>query len=214
MTNPSGKAAGSDVASAAVQIETSINTEGAKTINYKQWSGYFDEAKTELGFGEIENNQLTKAQRSSIDGLRNQKAAQFMTESGGDAFIIEAKPGASSGQKFIVLTDKAVESRVTINAVSKGQEAVIASMETSGITRAGLGSRMFGYGRLALRFVGEGLLIEGVIQGLRGKEEATKHYVERKSLNGLSPFANWMLDTYSDVGLYDWNQYSLDLNKK
>lgn len=208
ITNPSGKAAGSEVANAAVKIETAINTEGAKTISYKQWSMFSDQAKGELGYAEVENAQLTKSQMAEVNALRNQKAVQFMNQAGGDAFVIEAKPGASSGQKFIVMTDKAVEARVTINCIPKGQEAVIAEMEASGVSRASMGSSMFGYGRMALRFAGEGLLIEGVIHAVRAKGEAAQHYVERKSLNGHSPFYNWMMDTYSDVGLYYWYKYS------
>lgn len=44
-------------------------------------------------------------------------------------------------------------------------------------------------------------------------QNITMQYVQRRSFNGLSPFANWMLDTYSDAGLYYWYKYSVDLEK-
>lgn len=219
MTNASGTKAGSEVASMPVQIETTINTSGAQTIKYEQWRGFFNEAKGELGLGNVDNAKLTNDQIKAVNAIRNQKAGQFMKQAGGDAFIIEAEAGRS-GQKFIVLTDEAVQARVNIQSIPKGQEAVLSQMEKmstttgSGFSRASAGSRMFRYGRMALRFAGEGLLIEGTILAMQTKDESTKHYVERRSLNGRSPFSNWLMDTYSDVGLYYWYKYSIDLNKK
>jgi RHS repeat-associated protein len=219
MTDPSGTKAGSGVADAPVQLQTTINTEGAKTIKYDQWRGFFNEAKAEMGLSNVENAKLTTDQLKSLNAIRNQKAVQFMNQAGGDTFIIEAEAG-KAGQKFIVMTDKAVQSKVVIQSISKGQEALLTQMEKTavssgtGFSRANVGSEMFRYGRMALRFAGETLLIEGVITAMQQKGEATKHYVERRSLNGHSPFYNWMMDTYSDVGLYDWYKYSIDLNKK
>lgn len=219
MTDPSGTKAGAGVADQPVQFKAAINTEGAKTIKYEQWRGFFNEAKAELGLSDVDNAKLSKDQLKQLNAMRNDKARLFMKNEGGDAFIIEAEKAGKSSQKFIVLTEEAVKSRVTSVSVPKGQELLVSEMEKSAaaggtaFSRANAGSKMFRYGKMALRFVGEGLLIEGAIYGIRSKGEAAQHYVERKSLNGHSAFYNWMMDTYSDVGLYYWYKYSVDLKQ-
>ncbi len=224
MTNASGTKAGSEVARLPLQYETSINTIGAQEISYNQWRTFFNEAKIDLGLEGIENMKLSKEEIRAANAIRNQKAIQFMNQAGGDIFVIKAESGSKSAQKFIVLSDKAVEARVEIKSILRGQQALLEQMEktvlaqtsniNSSFSRASLGNKMFRYGRLALRFAGETLLIEGTIHGLRQKHESAIHYVQRKSLNGRSPFENWMTDTYTDVGLYYWYKYSIDLDKK
>jgi hypothetical protein len=217
MTDPSGTKAGAEVANMPVQFKAAINTDGAKTIKYDQWRGFFNEAKAELGLSEVDNAKLSKDQLKQLNAMRNDKARVFMKNAGGDAFVIEAEAG-KSGQKFVVLTEEAVKSRVSSVSVPKGGELLISEMERSAaaggtaFSRASAaGNKIFRYGKMALRIAGEGLLIEGAIYGVRAKGEAAQHYVERKSLNGHTPFYNWMMDTYSDVGLYYWFRYSVDL---
>lgn len=218
MTDPSGTKAGSGVAEAKVQLKTSVNTAGAQIIKYEQWRGFFNEAKAELGLSNVDNSKLTTDQLKSLNAIQNQKGVQFMNQAGGDVFIVEAE-AAKSGQRFIAMTDKAVGERVTIESVTKGHDVLLNQMEkvsrssSSGFSRASGGSKIFRYGRTALRITGEALVVEGVIEAMRQSGEATKHYVQRKSLNGNSPFTNWMLDQ-SDIGLFYWYKYSINLNQK
>ncbi|GAB2669362.1 hypothetical protein GCM10027036_23560 [Flavihumibacter cheonanensis] len=219
MTDPSGTKAGAGVADQPVQFKAAINTDGAKIIKYEQWRGFFNEAKAELGLSNIDNAKLSKDELKQLNAIRNEKARLFMKNSGDDTFIIEAENASKTSQRFIVLKEDAVKSRVSSVSVPKGQELLISEMEKSGaaggsrFSRSSVGTKMFRYGKMALRFVGEGLMIEGAIYGVKAKGEAAQHYVERKSLNGHSPFYNWLMDTYSDVGLYYWYKYSVDLNK-
>jgi RHS repeat-associated protein len=195
MTDPSGSKAGSEVARAPVQFKTQVNMAGASEISYNQWSDFFKQAKTEMGLGDVANNDLTKDQMKQLNALRNQKAVTYMNNTKADAFIINAEKGIS-GQKFYVLKDDAVISRVS----SKFQTTRGGAELASKIVFESLKSRALSIGKTLLRATRQALLFEMTISAVQQHHDANKRYIEAKKKEGKS----WMTDTYSDVGVLYW----------
>jgi len=184
MTNANGDGAGRAVADAPVQLQTSINVEGATEISRSQWKGYFDEAKVDLGLDGIENSKLTKDQLKSVNAVRNQKAAAFMAESGGDVFVIDAKPG----QKFVALTDEAAKTRVSVEGVTKGGSELAAFNKSP--LKSLTSGRLMSFGKTLLRASGEALMVEGLLMGMRTNTDAgnLQKYDENQKKNPYRGF--------------------------
>jgi RHS repeat-associated protein len=196
MTDPSGTKAGSDVAKAPVQFKIEVNMAGAKEISYKQWDGFFKQAKSQMGLSDVANNDLTTGQLKELNAIRNQKAVTFMNSiEGADAFIINAEKG-STGQKFYALKDKSILSRVS----SKMQTTRGGNQLVSSILSEGLKRKVFTYGKALLRVTGEAVIIESTILAFEKQHQANKQYVEKKKQEGK----NWLTDTYSSTGLLYW----------
>jgi RHS repeat-associated protein len=176
MTDASGSKAGSEVAKAPVQFEVTVNMSNAHEISYKQWNGFFNEAKAQLGLSEVANADLSKDQLKQVNKIRNIKAVNYMNSiEGANAFIINAEKGAS-GQKFYALKNEAVASRVSrAFELTRGGSQV--SQYLSTMSRL---STWASFGRAALRLTGEALIMEGLLYAIPEYNKAQENYNRNK----------------------------------
>jgi RHS repeat-associated protein len=162
MSDPSGMKAGAEVTAAPVQLQTTLETSGAKEITYKQWGSFFDEAKSELGLKDVANVDLTKDQLKQLNAIRNQKSVSYMDAAGGDKFIINAERGAS-GQKFFVAKNSAVQGAKITKVSGRGATEVVESLTKRTADAAERGAAMARFGKAAkfLRVGGKALVVIG-----------------------------------------------------
>jgi len=198
MTDATGTKAGSEVAKSPVQIKVEINMSGANEISYKQWGGFFDEAKVQLGLEDVANGDLTKPQLKQLNAIRNQKAVSYMNSiEGADSFVIHAEKG-SSGQKFLALKDNSVLSRVSSKMQTTRGGQFLANRLIPSSLRGG--ARLLTLGKALLRITDETVLIESTIMAMQEHHKANQEYTKEKRKEGKT----FMTDTYSDVGLFYW----------